>query len=90
MSSFSKLLKTTTSSILFKNSGANAFFKAFSITLLAFELSCDFWAAVPNQWTLRSIAWWTYSTSLWNAMSCMLSLIQCLKYKCTKITRRVL
>ena len=34
MSSFSRLLKRTTSSILFKNSGANVLLRAFSITPL--------------------------------------------------------
>ena len=39
MSSFSSALKTTTSSILFKNSGAKDFFNAFWITARAFASS---------------------------------------------------
>ena len=45
---FSKLLKTTISSTLFKNSGEKAFFRDFSIVLLMFLASCDFIDSVPN------------------------------------------
>ena len=48
MSSLSRELNTTTSSILFKNSGANDFLRAFSITPLALASSCAFCEAVPK------------------------------------------
>ena len=48
MSSFSRELKMIISSILFKNSGAKAFFKAFSMVALALASVFDFLAEVPN------------------------------------------
>ena len=56
ISSFSKLLNTTTSSILFKNSGAKAFFKAFSITRREFVLSCFFGLKFQNQLRFQSLS----------------------------------
>ena len=48
ISSFSSVLKTTTSSIRFKNSGANAFLSAFSITPFAWSEACASLAEVPK------------------------------------------
>ena len=48
MSSFSRALKIMMSSILFKNSGENAFLRSISMVALALASVLDFLAEVPN------------------------------------------